>query len=122
MPDYKHRKIELTPKRQADGTWQCPYRIIEFSSTCWRFHKGCPEGSFASREEAAAAALKEAKRIVDSLELSAQASLYESGSIGRIYKNSLSRLTFVLLRSRAIVHTIKIVAWSAIARRQRKPT
>lgn len=68
MPDYKHRKIELIPRRQDDGTWRCPYRIIEFRTTCWGYHKGCPDGIFASREAAAAAALKEAKRIVDTLE------------------------------------------------------
>lgn len=68
MPDYKRRKIELTPRRERDGTWRCPYRVIEFRQTCWGYRKGCLDGSFASREEAAAAALEEAKRVVDSLE------------------------------------------------------
>jgi hypothetical protein len=68
MPDYKHRKIELTPRRHKDGTWNCPYRVIEFRPTSWAYHKGCAEGRFASREEAAAAALDEAKRIIDALE------------------------------------------------------
>ena len=93
MPEYKHRRIELTPRRQADGTWHCPYRIIEFRQTCWRYHKGCPDVSFASREEAAAAALQEAKRIVDSLE-PAQVSPSILGSVGRMYGNSLNRLIF----------------------------
>lgn len=68
MPDYKHRKIELTPRRHEDETWNCPYRIIEFRVTSWVYYKGCAEGRFASRGEAAAAALKEAKRIIDELE------------------------------------------------------
>ena len=67
MPDYKQRKIELTPKRYDDGTWSCPYRIIEFRTTCWGYHKGTPRGVFASREAAAAAALNEAKQVVDAL-------------------------------------------------------
>lgn len=68
MPDYKTRKIKLAPERRANGLWQCPYMIIEFRPTCWAYRKGCPEGSFASRQEAATAALEEAKRLVDSLE------------------------------------------------------
>lgn len=68
MTDYKQRKIELMPKRCDDGTWHSPYRIIEFRATCWGYHQGAPRGVFASRESAAAAALEEAKRIVDSLE------------------------------------------------------
>lgn len=110
MPDYKKRKIKLAPGQRANGTWQCLYRIIEIRSTCWKFHKGLSNGSFGSREEAAAAALQEAKRIIDSLELPGQASLYEPGMIGRIGRKILRRLTCLLWRSRAIVHTIKIVA------------
>jgi hypothetical protein len=68
MLDYKHRKIELITRQNNDGTWLCPYRIFEFRTTCWGYHKGCPKGIFASREAAAAAALKEAKCIVDSLQ------------------------------------------------------
>jgi hypothetical protein len=65
---YKQRTIELTPKRDADGTWCCPYRIFDFRPTRWGYHKGCPEGTFASRHAAAAVSLKEAKRFVDSLD------------------------------------------------------
>jgi hypothetical protein len=65
---YKHRKIELTPRRHDDGTWNCPYRVIEFTSTSWVFYKGCAEGRFASRGEAAVAALEEAKRSIDARE------------------------------------------------------
>lgn len=68
MPNYKQRRIELLPKRQDDGTWQCPYRIIEFRQTCWGYYNGCPDGVFLSREAARGAAFDEAKRIVDSLE------------------------------------------------------
>jgi len=72
MLDYKHRKIELITRQNNDGTWLCPYRIFEFRTTCWGYHKGCPNRIFGSREAAAAAALKEAKRIVDSLQVPAQ--------------------------------------------------
>lgn len=65
MPSYKHRTIKLTPKRHDDETWSCAYRIIDISSSGWRFHKGHSYGSFASREQAATAALEDAKRIVD---------------------------------------------------------
>ena len=68
MPDYKHRTIRLTPKQHGDETWGCTYRIIEIGSTGWRFHKGYSYDSCGSREEAATAALEEAKRIVDALE------------------------------------------------------
>ena len=68
MPYYKHRKIELTPRRHDDGTWNCPYRVIESTSTSWVFYKGCAEGRFASRGEAAVAALEEAKRSIDACE------------------------------------------------------
>lgn len=69
MPEYKQREIELTPKRYEDGTWRCLYRIFEFRSTCWGYHKGCPDRTFASRQAASAVSLKEAKRMIDSLDL-----------------------------------------------------
>jgi hypothetical protein len=69
MLNYKQRKIELTLRRCEDGTWHCFYHIFEFRPTCWGYHKGCPDGSFASRHVAAAVALKEAKCIVDSLDV-----------------------------------------------------
>jgi hypothetical protein len=48
MPEYKQRKIELTLKRYEDV---------------------CPVRTFASRRSASAVALKEAKCIVDSLDV-----------------------------------------------------
>jgi hypothetical protein len=122
MPDYKQRKIELTPNRQRDGTWQCPYRIIEFRSTSWRFHSGSPSGCFAFRETAVVAALTEAKRIVDSLDRPAPGALEEPGPMGQLCRNNLRRLTSLLSRSRALVHSSTIVVWSALVRRERKPT
>jgi hypothetical protein len=92
MPDYKQRKIEVTPKRKPDGTWQCSYRIIEFHSTCWRFRTGCPDGCFASRETAAAAAVTEAKRIVDALDLPARAPKSDTGSVLGTYGKIIRRL------------------------------
>lgn len=68
MPVYKQRRIELTPKEEATGTWRCAYRVIEFRPTSWGYCEGHSDSLFASREAAAAAALEQAKRIVDSLE------------------------------------------------------
>lgn len=99
MPDYKHRSIELVPRRQADGAWHCEYRIIEFRQTCWGYHKGCPDGGFPSREEAIAAALEEAKPIVDSLEFPAQIPRSESGSVLGTYGDRVRRLTFSFAQS-----------------------
>lgn len=99
MPHYKQRSIELLPRRDDDGTWQCPYRIIEFRTTCWGYYKGCPDGVFSSREAASEVALDEAKRIVDSLEfpVSAQRS---PGSIRlRTYGNRIVRLFTGLRRA-----------------------
>ena len=93
MLDYKRRKIELTPRRERDGTWRCPYRIIEFSHPCWGDRKGCPDGSFASLEEASAVALEEAQRIVDSLEPHVQQSELHSRG------NKPSRLIIYFVQS-----------------------
>ncbi|MGC4097068.1 MAG: hypothetical protein QM706_08130 [Nitrospira sp.] len=92
MPDYKRRKIELTPRRQGDGTWCCPYRIIEFRPTSWGYQTGSPDGIFASREAAAAAALEKAKRIVDELEHPGHGSRVESKALFGSYRNRISRL------------------------------
>ena len=130
MPDYKHRRIELTPRKQSDGTWHCPYRIIEFRQTCWRFHKGCAEGCFASREEATTVALEEAKRIVDLLEPPTQVSSSEPGLLEGTYEKGMSGLKLYSFRSlfcmgdlvlrkvlffpnwRKVFNTITISAWS----------
>lgn len=69
MPYYKHLKIELTPRPHGDGTWNCPYRIIEFRHNSWAYFNGCAEGRFASPKESAAVALEEAKRIIDAFEV-----------------------------------------------------
>ncbi len=114
MPDYKQHKIELTPKRQPDGTWQCSYRIIEFRSTCWRFHTGSPDVCFVSRESAVSAALTEAKRIVDVLAPSAL-----PGPIEQLCKHTIRQLTSVLSRSRTLVHASTVMAWSALVRQER---
>ncbi len=68
MEYYKQRRIDVAPIRQANGTWHCPYMIIESRQTCWGCQTGCPNGTFSSRKEATTAALKEAKRMVDALE------------------------------------------------------
>lgn len=94
MPDYKHRRIEMSPSRQADEAWHCQYHIIEFRPTCWGYHKGCTSGVFPSREEATAAALIEAKYFVDSLEPPAQFPLFKAGSIARTYRDRMQKLTY----------------------------
>lgn len=91
MPDYKHRTIKLTPQRHGDESWSCAYRIIEIRSTGWRFHKGCSYGSFESREEAASAALEEAKRIVDALESLAHRPWSKPGTVFRNYEERIRR-------------------------------
>lgn len=68
MEYYKQRRIDVAPVRQANGTWHCPYMIIESRQTCWGCQTGCLDGNFSSRKEATTAALKEAKRRVDALE------------------------------------------------------
>lgn len=92
MPDYKQRKIELTPRRYDDGTWYCPYRIIEFRRTCWGYHKGVPHGIFVSREAAAAAALEEAKRVVDTLEPLEQSSQFKYSTVLGRYGKRVQKL------------------------------
>lgn len=127
MPDYKHRRINLAPKRQEDGTWRCPYTIIEFRPTCWAYRKGCPDALFPSHEEAEAAALEEAKRIVDALDPHAPLPLSNPPLIGGRYGLSMRRLTFSIVQGivyigqlvvfslqnwRKALNTIMIFAWS----------
>ncbi len=106
MPDYKHRRIELAPRRHADGTWHCQYCIIEFRPTCWGYHTGCPDGGFASREAAAAEALQEAKHFVDSLEPPAPVLLSESSSIVRAYADRMRKLTVSFVQSLVGIDTL----------------
>ena len=130
MPDYKKRRIELSPRRHVDCTWHCSYTIIEFRPTCWAYHKGCHAGSFPSCQAAATAALEEAKRIVDSFEPSAEVPLSGPAQVIGIYLNRMRRLTFSFVRSficivdivprsvfvlptyRKILNTISVFAWS----------
>jgi hypothetical protein len=97
MPYYLERKIELTPRPQTDGTWVCAFRIIEFRPTSWGYLSGCADGSYTSREEAAAAALAAAKRIVDSLECSTEVPRSEPKSPARRPGDRMSKLTFYFL-------------------------
>lgn len=85
MRDSTKRWIELrTPRQHTNGTWNCMYVIFEFGATRWRYNQGSPDGSFASRGEAAVAALLEAKRILRSLEMPerSQARLRKSSGLG----------------------------------------
>lgn len=128
MPDYKNRKIKLAPKKRANGLWQCSYTIIEFRPTCWAYQKGCPDGSFTSRQESATVALEEAKWIVDSLEPPAQFSVPGAREIlgncgnrtrtlmisfvrGVVYiGNIVPRSMFFLLNCRKIFNTTSVSA------------
>ena len=91
MSDYKGRTIELTPQRQGTETWCCAYRILEFSSTCWKFHTGKSYGHFGSREEAVTAALEEAKRIIDALEPVVHRPRSDAWSVLQHYEDRLRR-------------------------------
>jgi hypothetical protein len=91
MRDSIKRRIELrTPTQHMNGTWNCMYVIFEFGSTRWRYNQGAPDGSFASRVEAAAAALLEAKRILKSLEVPARSHV-RSRKFGGLSPASLKR-------------------------------
>ena len=90
MPDYKQRTIKLIPKRRGDETWGCAYRVIDISSTGWRFHKGYSYG-FASREKAAMAALEEAKRIIEALEPLAHHPWPTPRTVLRNYENRIRK-------------------------------
>ena len=71
MSDFTKRWIELRRReRHADGTWSCHYVIFEFRTREWRCEKGRTDGVFRTPEEAEAAALRQAQRIVDSLQTS----------------------------------------------------
>ncbi len=101
MPDYKNRKIKLAPKKRANGLWQCSYTIIEFRPTGWAYQKGCPDGSFTSRQESATVALEEAKWIVDSLEPPTQV---PSGSRGVLGNCGNKMKTLMISFVRGLVH------------------
>lgn len=92
MPYYKHRKIELTPKQHDDGTWNCPYRIIEFTHNSWVFYKGCAEARFASRGEAAVAAMKEATQIIDTFERPAHRLWEKLGMVLRACETRINKI------------------------------
>lgn len=69
MLDDRKGYVELrTPDQHADGTWSCRYIIFEFESTRWKCIKGDSEIRFVSRKEAQHAALKQAQRLIASLE------------------------------------------------------
>ncbi|UVT17293.1 MAG: hypothetical protein H8K04_07050 [Nitrospira sp.] len=63
---YKKHQIELAARQQEDGRWVCQYVIIEFGPRHWRYNKGFPDGRFGTRQQAEAAALKQARRIINS--------------------------------------------------------
>lgn len=91
MPVYKHRTIKLTPKRHADQTWSCAYRIIDINLTGWMFHKGHSYGSYGSREDAEMAGLEETKRIVDALDPVVHRPRSKASTIFRLYEDRIRK-------------------------------
>lgn len=72
MSDLTKRWVELRRREQkANGTWNCHYAIFEFGAREWKCEKGCTDGTFSTPEEAEAAALVQAQRIIDSLQIAA---------------------------------------------------
>jgi hypothetical protein len=63
--DYGGRSVKLRSGQQEDGTWICEYTIIQSGSTGLTHTTGYPYGSFATRDEAEAAALEAAQAEID---------------------------------------------------------
>jgi hypothetical protein len=66
MPDYKGRQLETIVNQRQDGQWTCRYLIVDPAKMVTDENKGQAPGSYATREEAEAAALHEGQRVIDS--------------------------------------------------------
>ena len=66
MPHYKGRQLETIANQLEDGRWTCRYVIVDYTETVMDGNKGQADGSYATREEAEASALKEGQRVIDS--------------------------------------------------------
>ena len=60
LREYKGHLIALTAGQQQDGRWMCRYLILDSGFT------GSCDASFATHDEAEAAALQLAKYLIDS--------------------------------------------------------
>ena len=66
MPHYKGRQLETIANQLQDGRWTCQYVIVDYTETVIHGNKGQAGGSYATREEAEASALREGQRVIDS--------------------------------------------------------
>ncbi len=66
MPHYKGRQLEIIANQLEDGRWTCQYVIVDYTKTVMDGNKGQADGSYATREEAEASALREGQRVIDS--------------------------------------------------------
>lgn len=66
MPHYKGRQLETIANQLGDGRWTCQYVIVDYTETVIDGNKGQADGSYATREEAEASALRAGQRIIDS--------------------------------------------------------
>jgi hypothetical protein len=62
---YNGRSIHLWSTRKDEETWVCEYTIVELRPTYSFSESGYPIGSFATRDEAEAAALEVAHGVID---------------------------------------------------------
>lgn len=63
--EYKGSTVSLLVGQADDGTWRCRYVHIQFSLIDSVYLSKYPDGSFISLQEAEAAALQKAKRLID---------------------------------------------------------
>ncbi len=66
MSHYKGRQLEIIANQLEDGRWTCQYVIVDYTKTVMDGNKGHADGSYATREEAEASALREGQRVIDS--------------------------------------------------------
>ena len=66
MPHYKGRQLETIVNQLEDGRWTCQYVIVDYTATVMDGNNGHADGSYATREEAEASALREGQRVIDS--------------------------------------------------------
>ncbi len=66
MPHYRGRKLEAIANQLEDGRWTGQYVIADYTEMVTDGSKGHADGSYATREEAEASALREGQRVIDS--------------------------------------------------------
>lgn len=66
MPHYKGRMLTRFVSQQKDGQWTCRYIIVDPKKINMDQNRGHAAESYATPEEAEAAALREGQRVIDS--------------------------------------------------------